>query len=91
MRYKWQKKKILITGGTSFIGSNLVDKLVKTGAAIRVVDDLSSGKENNIRKHLKNKRIEFIKGDLRDQKIAKKSLRNVDLVIHLAGDHGGRG
>lgn len=91
MGFNWKNKRVLVTGGASFIGSNLVDKLLTLGTLVRIVDDLSSGKRENIKNHLKNKAIEFIKGDLRDQKIAKKSLKEISLVIHLAGDHGGRG
>ncbi len=86
-----KNKKILVTGGASFIGSNLVDKLVAMGVDVRIVDDLSSGKRENIRTHLKDKSVEFIEGDLRRQEITRRSLRGIDLVIHLAGDHGGRG
>lgn len=89
--FNWLKKKVLVTGGASFIGSNLVDKLVALGADLRVADDLSSGKKENIKGHLKNKTIEFLKGDLRDPGFARKSLKGIDLVIHFAGDHGGRG
>lgn len=91
MRFNWKKKKVLVTGGASFIGSNLIDRLVELGASVRIVDDLSSGKLENIKPHLKNKSIEFIKGDLREQKIAKKSIKGMNLIIHFAGDHGGRG
>ena len=91
MKFNWKNKKVLVTGGASFIGSNLVDRLVALGATVRIVDDLSSGKRGNIAVHLKKKSIQFIKGDLREQKIARKSLKNIELVVHLAGDHGGRG
>lgn len=87
----WKNKKVLITGGASFIGSHLVDKLVKEQISVRVVDDLSSGKLENIDKHIKNKSIDFIKGDLRNTDIIKKAVNKIDLLIHLAGDHGGRG
>lgn len=89
--FDWRKKKVLVTGGASFIGSHLVDKLVLLGANVRIIDDLSSGRKENILDHIKNKRIEFIKGDLRDQKNTRKSVKGIDLIIHLAGDHGGRG
>lgn len=91
MKFGWKKKKVLITGGASFIGSNLVDKLVNLGVNVRVVDDLSSGKEENIRDHVKAKRIEFIRADLREPGTAKKATKGMDIVIHFAGDHGGRG
>lgn len=89
--FDWKKKKVLVTGGASFIGSNLVDKLLDLGAFIRVVDDLSSGKKENIKHHLKKKSIEFKKADLRDPAVARKAVRGIDVVIHFAGDHGGRG
>lgn len=91
MKFGWKKKKVLITGGTSFIGSNLVDKLVNLGVNVRVVDDLSSGKKENIRDHIKAKRIEFIEADLREPGAAKKATKGINIVIHFAGDHGGRG
>ena len=89
--FNWKNKKVLVTGGASFIGSNLVDKLVNLGASIRIVDDLSSGKKENIKDHLESKRIEFIKADLREPGVARKAVSGIDIVIHFAGDHGGRG
>ena len=86
-----KNKKILVTGGASFIGSHLVDSLVDLGCKVRVVDDLSSGKKENLQEHLIRKRIEFIKGDLLTEKTLKKSFKNIDLVFHLAAVHGGRG
>ena len=89
--FDWKKKKVLVTGGASFIGSNLVDKLVDLGVYVRVVDDLSSGKEENIKEHLKKRRIDFKKADLREPAVARKAVNGMDIVIHFAGDHGGRG
>lgn len=91
MSFDWRRKKVLVTGGASFIGSHLVDKLVKLGAAVRVVDDLSSGKKENIKDHLKKKTIEFTKADLRNPGVARQAVKGMDVVIHFAGDHGGRG
>lgn len=91
MNFNWKKKKVLVTGGASFIGSNLVDKLVNLGAKVRVVDDLSSGKKANIWEHIKLGAVEFIKGDLREPGVARKATKGIDVVIHFAGDHGGRG
>lgn len=88
---RWKKKLVLVTGGASFIGSNLVDALLSKGAAIRVVDDLSSGRIENINNHVKRKRIEFIKADLREPGMARKAVKDVAIVFHLAADHGGRG
>ncbi|MEK7580871.1 MAG: NAD-dependent epimerase/dehydratase family protein [Patescibacteria group bacterium] len=90
-KYFWKSKKILVTGGASFIGSHLIDTLVSHNLDVRIVDDLSSGIRENIQGHLKQKSVEFIRGDLRESSVAKKAVRDVDLIFHLAGDHGGRG
>lgn len=81
----------LVTGGASFIGSHLVDALLEKGAKVRVVDDLSSGKLENIQQHIDNSKVEFIKADLHDTNVCTKSLDGIDIVFHLAADHGGRG
>lgn len=86
-----RNKRVLVTGGASFIGSNLVDKLLNKGAVVRVADDLSAGKFENIKDHVKNKRIEFLKGDLRDEFMTKKAVKGQNVIFHLAADHGGRG
>lgn len=59
----WQNRKVLITGGASFIGSHLTDALVERGAKVRIVDDLSSGKLENIHPHPANGTIEFVQTD----------------------------
>lgn len=87
----WSSKKVLVTGGASFIGSHLVDQLVEKGAQVRIVDDLSSGKIENIEGHIDAKNVEFIKNDLRHTDFAKAALADMDIVFHLAADHGGRG
>lgn len=87
----WSSKKVLVTGGASFIGSHLVDKLVERGAQVRIVDDLSSGKIENIENHIDAKNVEFIKNDLRHTDVAKAAVADMDVVFHLAADHGGRG
>lgn len=87
----WNGRKVLVTGGASFIGSHLTDALVEQGAAVRIVDDLSSGRLDNIKEHLDRKAVEFIKGDLRDERVAKSAVEGVQIVFHLAADHGGRG
>ncbi len=87
----WEGRKVLVTGGASFIGSNLVKNLLRRGADIRVVDDLSSGKLANIKEHVDEGQVEFIEGDLRVQSIAELAVEGVSVVFHLAADHGGRG
>jgi len=87
----WRDKRVLVTGGASFIGSHLVDALVAKGAKVRVIDDLSSGTLENIKHHLSDGSIEFIQADLREPGVARMALRDVEVVFHLAADHGGRG
>ncbi len=87
----WTARPTLVTGGASFIGSHLVEALVDRGASVRVVDDLSSGKLEHIRSHVDDGRVEFVPGDLLDQEICRKSVQGIDVVFHLAADHGGRG
>jgi UDP-glucose 4-epimerase len=76
--------KVLVTGGAGFIGSHVVDRLVKEGYEIRIIDDLSTGKLGNIEGHLSSGEVELIKGDIRDDSLVKKSLEDVNVVIHLA-------
>lgn len=85
----WKNKKVLVTGGASFISSHLVDRLVKMGARVRVADDLSSGKLENLKESINS--IEFLKGDLRDRCFADKSMKGIEILFHLAASHGGRG
>jgi nucleoside-diphosphate-sugar epimerase len=87
----WEKQKVLVTGRASFIGSHLVDALIERGAKVRVVDDLSSGKLEKIQQHLAANRIEFIQADLREPGVARRAVERIDIVFHLAADHGGRG
>ena len=87
----WKDQAVLVTGGASFIGSHLVDGLVDRGAAVRVVDDLSSGALENIREHVDAGRVEFIHADLKQPGVARKAVDGMSVVFHLAADHGGRG
>ena len=87
----WKNRRVLVTGGTSFIGSGIVDALVTRGAKIRVVDDLSSGKLDNIEHHAKQGVVEFMQADLREPGVAERAVKGMSVVFHLAADHGGRG
>lgn len=85
-------KRILVTGGTSFIGSHLVDALIdEKPSLIRVVDNLSSGRLENIQGHIDSGRVEFHKKDLLAPEVAGEMTTDIDIVFHLAADHGGRG
>lgn len=87
----WNGRKVLVTGGASFIGSHLVDALVARGAQVRVVDNLSSGKIENIQRHIDDGRVEFIHADLLQPGVAQRAVEGISVVFHLAADHGGRG
>jgi CDP-glucose 4,6-dehydratase len=77
---KLKPKNILVTGGAGFIGSNLVDRLVKDGHRMVVIDDLSSGRKENL-----NKKAKFYKVDVRDKKIFQIFKKeNPEIVFHLA-------
>ncbi len=84
----WSRKKVLVTGGASFIGSHLVEGLLARGADVRVVDNLSSGKLENLAAC--RNQIELIQGDLLRQTTAEKAVQGCDVVFHLAAIHGGR-
>lgn len=87
----WSTKNVLVTGGCSFIGSHLVESLVKRGAYVRAVDDLSSGIRENIDDVLKTGRVEFEEADLLDPTTAARAVSDMNVVFHLAATHGGRG
>ncbi|MCH8317597.1 MAG: SDR family oxidoreductase [Bacteroidetes bacterium] len=75
----------LITGGAGFIGSNLVEYLLKYGAGkVRVLDDLSTGFYKNIEFFKDHTSYEFIKGDIRDPETCKKACEGIDVVFHQA-------
>jgi len=72
----------LVTGGAGFIGSHLVEELVKQGQRVRVIDNLSTGKKENIKPFLGE--IEFIEGDIRDLELVRKAMDGVEYVLHQA-------
>lgn len=74
--------RYLVTGGAGFIGSNIVDELVRSSQEVRVVDDFSSGKRGNLKTVLD--KIELIEGDIRDFALMKKATKDCDYVIHQA-------
>ena len=79
-----QETKFLITGGAGFIGSNLCEALLKRGHFVRCLDDLSTGKKENIQPFLEKPNFEFIKGDIRDLDTCMNACKNIDYVSHQA-------
>jgi len=72
----------LITGGAGFIGSNIVEKLVKTGEKVRVLDNFSTGKKENLKPVATD--IDLIEGDIRDLATCQKAMEGVDFCLHQA-------
>jgi len=75
-------KKYLVTGGAGFIGSNIVEELVNRGENVRVLDNLSTGKEEHLTPFME--KIDFQKGDIRNEEDTRKALEGIDYVIHQA-------
>lgn len=80
------KKNVLVTGGAGFIGSNLVETLLKDERVgkIRVLDNLLAGHEKNIEEFYKNPDFEFMWGDIRDYNTCVKACEGMDLITHQA-------
>ncbi|MGD6806290.1 MAG: NAD-dependent epimerase/dehydratase family protein [Candidatus Bathyarchaeia archaeon] len=92
-------ERVLVTGGASFIGSHLVDTLLKEKAEVLVADDFSSGKLENLNYPFTKKssskwvhrNLTVVRGNLKDRSFTKSVVKDADVVFHLAALHGGRG
>ena len=80
--------KYLITGGAGFIGSHLVDALVASGNQVVVLDDLSTGRHDNLRQHSGSPDVEFVLGSILNEALVDDVVRRVDVVLHLAAAVG---
>ena len=76
--------KVLVTGGAGYIGSHLIDVLMAQGDEIYVVDNLSTGKIDNIRHLLENKPFHFVNDSILNETLMERIIEQVDLIYHLA-------
>lgn len=74
--------RCLVTGGAGFIGSHLSGKLVETGCSVRIIDDFSTGKKENLTSYLKD--IELITGDIRDRELMLQTAKGMEVIFHQA-------
>lgn len=79
-----KNKRILVTGGAGFIGSNLCEALLSYNSVVVCLDNLSTGKKNHIEPFLKNPNFRFIEGDIQHIEDCKKACVGVDYILHQA-------
>ena len=77
-------KTVLVTGGAGFIGSNLCESLLNNNNIVRCLDNLSTGKKENIIPFLDNQNFTFLEGDIRDLETCKKAVEGVEIILHQA-------
>ncbi|MDI6708753.1 MAG: NAD-dependent epimerase/dehydratase family protein [Candidatus Thermoplasmatota archaeon] len=80
------EKKILVTGGAGFIGSHLVDRLLRAQAKVTVYDNLATGNKDFLKEHFSDENFRFIEGDLLDLNKLKEVMRAQNSVFHLAAN-----
>ena len=79
-----KKKHCLVTGGAGFIGSHLVDELIRHGCTVRVLDNLANGKLENMSNHLGQDNFQFFRGSITDPLDVQRAMEEIDVVFHLA-------
>ena len=80
--------RILITGGAGFIGSHLTDRLIKDGHQVTVLDNLATGRKENLLRHLEGDKINFVQGSILDLSILDKLVKETEYIFHLAAAVG---
>jgi len=84
MKNKLSNRKILVTGGAGFIGSNLIEALLSSGNSVICLDNFVTGKRENLKPFEGNQNFKLIEGDIRDYDICRKAVEGVDIVFHEA-------
>ena len=79
------KKIAVVTGGTGFLGSHMVDLLLKKNMYVRVIDNFSTSDKSNLKHHEQNKKLSIFKLDIRNIKKNNKIFSGVEYVYHFAG------
>jgi len=78
-----KNKKVMVTGAAGFIGSHLAEELADNNE-VTIIDDLSTGKIENINQLLKRKSVKFIKGSITDYDLLQNEMKDIDYVFHQA-------
>ena len=81
---KIENKSVLVTGGAGFIGSNIIEKLLKQNNKVVCLDNFSTGKRENVSEYLKKQEFTLIEGDIRDLETCRKAVSGMDVVLHQA-------
>lgn len=80
--------KVLITGGAGFVGSHLADRLVSDGHSVTILDNISTGRLENLRQYEGHPNFECVTGSVLDQKLLESTVNDVDYIFHLAAAVG---
>src|SRR5664279_2810475 len=84
MERNLRDRRVLVTGGAGFIGSNLVESFLLSGNTVVCLDNFSTGKRENIKAFSNNSRFKLIEGDIRNYDVCLKAVENIDFVFHQA-------
>jgi len=77
-------RRVLVTGGAGFIGSSLCHDLIERDNDVVCLDNFATGKKENLKDLIDNKRFKLFSGDIRDPEVCKKAVKNIEIVLHQA-------